>query len=65
MRALELIPHPRIDSYSMMESKPLKFDAVKMRIVSDERLQSDFDSCVTLNKDYIRQTLEGNDGCHS
>ena len=33
-----------------------KFDAVKTRIMSDERLRSDFDSCVTLYQDYIRQT---------
>ena len=33
-----------------------KFDAVKTRIMSDEKLRSDFDSCVTLYQDYIRQT---------
>ncbi|KAI2496193.1 hypothetical protein MHU86_18332 [Fragilaria crotonensis] len=33
-----------------------KFDAVKTRIMSDERLRSDFDLCVTLYQDYIRQT---------
>jgi hypothetical protein len=33
-----------------------KFDAVKTRIMSDERLQNDFDACVTLYQDYIRQT---------
>jgi hypothetical protein len=33
-----------------------KFDAVKTRIMSDERLRIDFDSCVTLYQDYIRQT---------
>lgn len=33
-----------------------KFDAVKTRIMSDERLRSDFDACVTLYQDYIRQT---------
>ncbi|KAI2500398.1 hypothetical protein MHU86_14069 [Fragilaria crotonensis] len=33
-----------------------KFDAVKTRIMSDERLRNDFDSCVTLYQDYIRQT---------
>ncbi|KAI2512366.1 hypothetical protein MHU86_2028 [Fragilaria crotonensis] len=33
-----------------------KFDAVKTRIMSEERLRSDFDGCVTLYQDYIRQT---------
>lgn len=33
-----------------------KFDAVKTRIMSDERLRNDFDACVTLYQDYIRQT---------
>jgi hypothetical protein len=33
-----------------------KFDAVKTRIMSEERLRNDFDSCVTLYQDYIRQT---------
>ena len=33
-----------------------KFDAVKMRIMSDERLCSDIDLCVKLYQDYIRQT---------
>lgn len=36
-----------------------KFDAVKTRIMSDERLRVDFDSCVTLYQDYIRQTSKG------
>jgi hypothetical protein len=36
-----------------------KFDAVKTRIMSDERLRSDFDLYVTLYQDYIRQTLKG------
>jgi hypothetical protein len=33
-----------------------KFDAVKTRIMSEEKLRSDFDACVTLYQDYIRQT---------
>ena len=33
-----------------------KFDVVKPRIMSDERLRGDFDACVTLYKDYICQT---------
>jgi hypothetical protein len=33
-----------------------KFDAVKTRIMSDKRLRVDFDSCVTLYQNYIRQT---------
>ncbi|KAI2507366.1 hypothetical protein MHU86_7086 [Fragilaria crotonensis] len=36
-----------------------KFDAVKTRIMSDERLRNDFDACVTLYQDYIRQTSKG------
>ena len=36
--------------------KTNQFDAVKTRIMSEERLRSDFDSCVTLYQDYIRQT---------
>ncbi|KAI2509583.1 hypothetical protein MHU86_4844 [Fragilaria crotonensis] len=32
-----------------------KFDAVKTRIMSEERLRNDFDACVTLYQDYIRQ----------
>ncbi|KAI2493979.1 hypothetical protein MHU86_20553 [Fragilaria crotonensis] len=35
-----------------------KFDAVKTRIMSDERLRLDFDGCVTLYQDYIRQTTK-------
>ena len=36
--------------------KTNQFDAVKTRIMSEERLRSDFDSCVTLYQDNIRQT---------
>ncbi|KAI2513671.1 hypothetical protein MHU86_811 [Fragilaria crotonensis] len=36
-----------------------KFDAVKTRIMSDEKLRLDFDGCVTLYQDYIRQTSKG------
>ena len=36
-----------------------KFDAVKTRIMSDEKLRVDFDACVTLYQDYIRQTTKG------
>ena len=36
-----------------------KFDAVKTRIMSDEKLRNDFDKCVTLYQDYIRQTTKG------
>jgi ribosomal protein S13 len=39
--------------------KTEKFDAVKTRIMSDERLRVDFDACVTLYQDYIRQTSKG------
>ena len=35
-----------------------KFDAVKTRIMSDEKLRNDFDACVTLYQDYIRQTTK-------
>ena len=35
-----------------------KFDAVKTRIMSDEKLRLDFDACVTLYQDYIRQTTK-------
>ncbi|KAI2510107.1 hypothetical protein MHU86_4274 [Fragilaria crotonensis] len=35
-----------------------KFDAVKTRIMSDEQLRSNFDGCVTLYQDYIRQTTK-------
>jgi hypothetical protein len=33
-----------------------KFDAVKTHIMSEEKLRSDFDACVTVYQDYIRQT---------
>ena len=36
--------------------KTNQFDAVKMRIMSEEGFRLDFDSCVTLYQDYIRQT---------
>ena len=36
-----------------------KFDAVETRIMSDEKLRSDFDSCVTLCQDNIPQTSKG------
>lgn len=39
-----------------------KFDAVKTRIMSDERLRNDFDACVTLYQDYIRQTSKSKTG---
>lgn len=35
-----------------------KFDAVKTRIMSDEQLRSNFDGCVTLYQDYMRQTTK-------
>ena len=39
--------------------KTNKFDTVKTRIMSDEKLRSDFDACITLYQDYyIRQTLK-------
>lgn len=33
-----------------------KFDAVKTRIMSDATLRNEFDACVTLNQDFIKQT---------
>jgi hypothetical protein len=33
-----------------------KFDSVKTQIMSDATLRSDFDACVTLKQDYIKQT---------
>ena len=38
--------------------KTEKLDAVKTRIMSDERLRVDFDACVTLYQEYIRQTVK-------
>lgn len=36
-----------------------KLDSVKTRIMSDARLRSDFDACVTLFQDFIRQVQAG------
>ncbi len=36
--------------------KTYKFDTIKSQVMSDEQLCSDFDLCVTLYQDYIRQT---------
>jgi hypothetical protein len=48
---------PRLKVRYLLDGiKTDKFDAVKTRIMSDERLRIDFDSCVTLYQDYIRQT---------
>jgi hypothetical protein len=38
--------------------KTATFDAVKTRIMSDERLRNDPDACMTLYQDYIRQTSQ-------
>jgi hypothetical protein len=35
-----------------------KFDSVKTRIMSDASLRNDFDSCVTLYQDFIKQTFK-------
>ena len=35
-----------------------KFDSVKTRIMSDATLRNDFDSCVTLYQDFIKQTVK-------
>ena len=35
-----------------------KFDSVKTRIMSDATLRNDFDSCVTLYQDFIKQTTK-------
>jgi hypothetical protein len=35
-----------------------KFDSVKTRIMSDAALRTDFDSCVTLYQDFIRQSAK-------
>ncbi len=42
--------------YLLNGIKTDKFDAVKTRIMSDERLRVAFDACVTLYQDYSRQT---------
>jgi hypothetical protein len=44
--------------YLLDSIKTDKFDAVKTRIMSNERLRVDFDACVTLYQDYIRQTTK-------
>lgn len=36
-----------------------KFDSVKTRIMSDAALRNDFDACVTLYQDFIKQTSKG------
>jgi hypothetical protein len=47
---------PRSKVWYLLDGiKTDKFDAVKTQIMSDERSQVDFDACVTLYKDYIRQ----------
>ena len=35
-----------------------KFDSVKTRIMSDAGLQNNFDACVTLCQDFIKQTVK-------
>ena len=35
-----------------------KFDSVKTRIMSDATLRNDFDACVTLYQDFIKQTVK-------
>jgi hypothetical protein len=35
-----------------------KFDSVKTRIMSDAALRNDFDACVTLYQDFIKQTVK-------
>jgi hypothetical protein len=35
-----------------------KFDSVKTRIMSDASLRNDFDSCVKLYQDFIKQTIK-------
>jgi hypothetical protein len=50
---------PRSKVWLLLDGiKTDKFDAVKTRIMSDERLRVDFDACVTLYQDYIRQTTK-------
>jgi hypothetical protein len=44
--------------YLLEGIKTDKFDAVKTRIYSDSTLRNDFDACVTLYQDYIRQTVK-------
>ena len=39
--------------------KTTAFEAVKTRILSDATLHSDFDSCVNLFKDYLKQKDAG------
>ena len=39
-----------------------KFDSVKTRIMSDSTLRSDFDGCVTLYQDFIKQTASKTKG---
>lgn len=39
-----------------------KLDAVKTRIMADTELRSDFDSCVTLYQDFIKQTAAKSKG---
>ena len=49
--------NPRLKVRFLLDGiKTDKFDAIKTQIMSDERLRSDFDLCVTLYQDYIRQT---------
>lgn len=51
-------PHSKV-RYLLDGTKTDKFDAVKTRIMSDESLRNDFDACVTLYQDCIRQTSKG------
>jgi hypothetical protein len=48
-------PRSRV-RYPLDGIKTNQFNAVKTRIMSEEKLRTDFDSCVTLYQDYIRQT---------
>ena len=45
--------------YLLDDMKTDKFDAIKTRIMLEERFRNDFDGCVTLYQDYICQTLKG------
>jgi hypothetical protein len=50
-------PHSKV-RYLLDGIKTDKFDFVKTRIMSDASLCNDFDSCVTLYQDFIKQTFK-------
>ena len=50
-------PHSKV-CFLLDSIKTDKFDSVKARITSDTGLRNDFDVCVTLYQDFIKQTVK-------